>query len=89
MTTASPTFDQGALATGQGRLIQSSLHASGWKGQRMPAAVMEGTIDDLLRHVARQDADEMWRFTIVTGDGHYIRGAELRERVRELKTGAR
>lgn len=51
-------------------------------GPRPSDEVMKGTLAELTRHVATQDSDELWRFTIVTDSDRYIRAADLRELIR-------
>lgn len=64
------------------RLTKLPVHGRGWMGARGAHDVMTGTLAELTRHIAAQDSDELWRYTIITADEHYIRAAELRDLLR-------
>lgn len=67
---------------GGARLMKLPAHGRTRGGPRGADQIMKGTLAEVTRHVAAQDMDELWRFTIITGDDHYIRAAELRELIR-------
>ena len=66
------------------RLMRSHIALSGWKGTRRPEQIATGTLRTVAEQVSAADPEEIWRFTVVTDDGHHIRSAELRELIRRL-----
>lgn len=64
------------------RLLREPAPAASWKGGRRPQQVSIGSLAEAARQIATEDPEEIWRFVIVTGDGHHIRSAELRALLR-------
>lgn len=64
------------------RLMKLPAHGRSRGGPRGADQIMKGTLAEVARHVATQDMEELWRFTIITGEDRYIRAADLRELIR-------
>jgi hypothetical protein len=64
------------------RLIKLPAHGRSRSGPRASDEIMKGTLAEVTRHVAAQDMEELWRFTIITDTERYIRAADLRELIR-------
>ncbi|MBO9380104.1 hypothetical protein GG804_25375 [Sphingomonas histidinilytica] len=60
------------------------VHYSGaiWKGARQPEQIAAGPLVRMVRQIAAEDPEDIWRFIIVTDDGQHIRSADLRALVR-------
>jgi hypothetical protein len=64
------------------RLMRAIGRTATWKGGRQPEQIATGSLAQMVHQIAAQDSEEIWRFIIVTGDGHHIRSADLRDLVR-------
>lgn len=65
------------------RLMRAHGAAATWKGSaRQPEQIAAGPLAQIVRQIAAEDPEDIWRFIIVTDDGHHIRSADLRALVR-------
>ncbi len=68
-----------AFMFAEARLLRSVEHGRSWRGSRTPPAeIRSGALAELLTHLRTEDTEDLYKFAIVTADGHYIRNAELR-----------
>lgn len=64
------------------RLMRTHYGGAMWKAARPPEQIAAGPLARMARQIAAEDPEEIWRFIIVTDDGHHIRSADLRALIR-------
>ncbi|ABQ70416.1 hypothetical protein [Rhizorhabdus wittichii] len=64
------------------RLMRVHYSGTMWKGARQPEQIAAGPLAGMVRQIAAEDPEDIWRFIIVTDDGQHIRSADLRALIR-------
>lgn len=64
------------------RLMRMHYGGALWKSARQPEQIAAGSLARMVRQIAAEDPEDIWRYIIVIGDGHHIRSTELRALVR-------